>query len=209
MLGEGEGGAVDDLDVGSAVGEGERRLQGLGQPLLHPLLAHQPVDHDLDGVLVVSIELDLLGELSHLAIDPGPGEALLGQVGEEPLVLPLSPPDHRRQHLEPGPLRELEDAIDDLLWGLPLHRGAVVGTVGDSDPGVEETEIVVDLGDGAHRRPRVARCCLLVDRDRRRQPVDEVHVGLVHLPQELAGVGRERFHVAALPFGVDGVEGQG
>src|SRR6202035_2208121 len=34
-------------------------------------------------------------------------------------------------------------------------------------------------------------------------------VGLVHLAEELAGVGREGLDVAALALGVDGVEGQG
>ena len=42
-----------------------------------------------------------------------------------------------------------------------------------------------------------------------RQALDEVDVGLVHLAQELAGVGREGLDVAALALGVDGVEGQG
>ena len=41
-----------------------------------------------------------------------------------------------------------------------------------------------------------------------RQPLDEVHVRLVHLAQELPGVAGERLHVAALSLGVDGVEGQ-
>jgi hypothetical protein len=49
---------------------------------------------------------------------------------------------------------------------------------------------------------------LLVDGDRGREALDEVDVGLVHLPQELAGVGGERLDVAALPLGVDGVEGE-
>ena len=49
---------------------------------------------------------------------------------------------------------------------------------------------------------------LLVDRDRRRESVDVVDVRLLHLPQELAGIGGERFDVAALALGVDRVEGQ-
>jgi hypothetical protein len=40
----------------------------------------------------------------------------------------------------------------------------------------------------------------------RAQALDEVDVGLVHLPQELPGVRRERLHVAALPLGEDRVE---
>ena len=49
---------------------------------------------------------------------------------------------------------------------------------------------------------------LLVDRDRRAEPLDEVDVGLVHLAQELAGVRRQRLDVAPLALGEDRVEGQ-
>ena len=52
------------------------------------------------------------------------------------------------------------------------------------------------------------RCRFLFDRDRRRQAFDVVDVGLVHHAEELAGVGGQRFDVAALAFGIDGVEGE-
>src|SRR4029079_11519163 len=55
---------------------------------------------------------------------------------------------------------------------------------------------------------RVPRGCLLVDRDRRGEPIDGIDVGLLHHLQELARVRRERLDVPALPFGVDGVEGE-
>ena len=42
-----------------------------------------------------------------------------------------------------------------------------------------------------------------------RKPVDGVHIGAFHLVEELTRVGRERFHIPALAFGVDGVEGEG
>ena len=41
-----------------------------------------------------------------------------------------------------------------------------------------------------------------------RQPLDEVDVGLVHLPEELPRVGRQRLDVAPLALGEDRVEGQ-
>ena len=90
----------------------------------------------------------------------------------------------------------------------PLDRLAAVVAVRLADPRPEQAQVVVDLGDGADRRARVARGGLLVDRDRRREPLDGVDVGLLHLAEELPRVGRERLDVAALPLGVDRVEGE-
>ena len=169
---------------------------------------HEPVDDHLDGVLLVAGQVDLVGELVHLAVDAGPGVALGGQVGEQRLVGALAAAHDRGQHLEAGALGQLEDAVDDLLRGLAGDLRAALRAVGHADAGVEQPEVVVDLGDRADGGARVARRRLLVDRDGRRQPLDEVDVGLVHLPEELAGVGRQRLDVAALALGVDRVEGQ-
>ena len=83
-----------------------------------------------------------------------------------------------------------------------------VGAVRDADPGEQQPDVVVDLGDGADGGARVARGALLVDRDGRREAVDLVDVGLLHLAEELAGVGAQALDVAALTLGVDGVEGE-
>ena len=88
------------------------------------------------------------------------------------------------------------------------HRPTADRAVRPADPGVEQAEVVVDLGDRPDRRPGVAGRRLLVDRDGRRQPLDEVDVRLVHLAEELAGVRGQRLDVAALALGVDRVEGQ-
>ena len=140
------------------------------------------------------------------AVDPGPGEALGLQVAEQVGVLALAAAHHRREHLEPGALVELEDAVDDLLRRLARDRPAAVRAVRMPDARVEQAQVVVDLGDRADRRARVADGRLLVDRDRRRQALDEVDVGLVHLAEELPGVGRQRLDVAALALGEDRVE---
>src|SRR5690606_13604319 len=50
---------------------------------------------------------------------------------------------------------------------------------------------------------------LLLDRDRGADPLDRVHVRLLHPLEELLGVRRERLDVAALALGVDRVEGEG
>ena len=74
--------------------------------------------------------------------------------------------------------------------------------------GVQQAQVVVDLGDGADGRARVAVGGLLVDGHRGRQALDEVDVGFVHLAEELPGVRRQRLDVAALALGEDRVERQ-
>ena len=123
-------------------------------------------------------------------------------------VLPLAAADHRGQHLEAGALRQRHQPVDDLLRRLPADRLAADRAVRTSGPRVQQPEVVVDLGDGADGRARVAAGRLLVDRDRRRQSLDEVHVRLVHLTQELPRVRRQRLDVPSLALGEDGVEGE-
>ncbi len=77
-----------------------------------------------------------------------------------------------------------------------------------SDGREEQVEIARNVGHRPDGRPRVVGERLLLDRDDRRQTEDEVDVGLGNLRDEPLGEGRERFHVAPLAFGVDGVEGQ-
>src|SRR3546814_2304824 len=99
---------VCSSDLGHAVGEAQRRLQGVGQPALQALPHHEAVDHHLDRVLLVAREVDLVGELVDLAVDASAGEALSSQVGEERVVGALTAADDRGEHLEAGTLRSEE-----------------------------------------------------------------------------------------------------
>ena len=72
----------------------------------------------------------------------------------------------------------------------------------------QQVQVAGDVGHRADGRARVVGERLLLDRDHRRQAEHEVHVRLGHLRDEPLGVARQRLHVAPLPLGVDGVEGQ-
>jgi len=52
------------------------------------------------------------------------------------------------------------------------------------------------------------RSRLLLDGDGRGKPFDQIDIGLLHQLQKLPCVGRQRFHVAALTFRVERIEGQ-
>ena len=194
-----------------AAGEPERGLDRVGEPALGAAvvaLGDEPVDDDLDGVLLLLLELRRLGERDDLAVDAGPGEALGLQLGEEVDVLALAARTTGASTWKRVRSSSVEQPVDDLLRGLPGDRLAADRAVRAAGAGEEQAEVVVDLGDGADGRARVAVGRLLVDRDRRRQALDEVDVGLVHLPEELPRVGRQRLDVAALALGEDRVEGE-
>ena len=118
-------------------------------------------------MLLVAGQVDLVGELVHLTVDACSGVPLRGEIGQERLVGALATAHDRCQHLEPGALRQLEDAIDDLLWRLAGDLRPAVWAVRHPDPGIQEAEVVVDLGDRADGGARVARRRLLVDGDGR------------------------------------------
>ena len=75
-------------------------------------------------------------------------------------------------------------------------------------PGIEQSQVVIDLSDRPNGRSGVARRGLLIDGDGRRQAFDEINIRLVHLSEELTGIGRKRLDIAALALGVDRVECQ-
>ncbi len=80
--------------------------------------------------------------------------------------------------------------------------------VGLTGAGEEQAEIVVDLRCGRDGRTRIAAGAALLDGDRGGQARDIADRRLLHLFEELPGVGTERFDVLAPALGVDRVERQ-
>ena len=157
-------------------------------------------------MLELLLELRRVAQLNGLAVDACARKALTLKLLEQVLVLALAAAHDRREHLVAGALRQREHRVDDLLRRLRPHLFAAHGAVLDADARPQQAQVVVDLGDGANGGTRVAVGGLLVDRDGRRKPLDEVDVWLVHLAKELARVGAQRLDVAPLPLRKDGVE---
>ena len=166
------------------------------------------VDDDVDVVLELLVELGRVGDLVERAVDLDALEALLLQLGQLLPVLALAAARDRRQQVEARALGQRQHAVDHLRHGLALDRQPRCRRVGHADAREQQAQVVVDLGDGADGGARVLGGRLLLDRDGGRQAVDVVDVRLLHHLQELARVGRQALHVAALAFGVDRVEGE-
>ena len=74
---------------------------------------------------------------------------------------------------------------------------------------IQQLEVVVELGHGAHSGARAAYRVGLVNRNRRWHAFDLVNGRFVHAVKKLARVGREGFNVTALAFCKQGVKHQG
>ncbi len=187
----------------------QRRFKGVRQAPFDARLGNEPVNNDIDIMFFVLIEGDIFRQFVLNAIDHDAGKALFAQIEQLLAIFPLSAADHGREQLELRPFRERHHLINHLRNGLGSDLLAALVTVWLADPGKKEAKIIVDLGDRADGGAGIFAGRLLLDGDGRGQPFDRLHIRLVHLLQELAGIGGKRLHVAALPLGIDGVEGQG
>lgn len=77
-----------------------------------------------------------------------------------------------------------------------------------TEPSIEHAHVVVDLGDGAHGRARIATGRFLINRDGGGQAFDRVKLGLFHLTDKLSGISGKGFDIATLPFCKDGIKSQ-
>jgi hypothetical protein len=107
-----------------------------------------------------------------------------------------------------SPLRsaQRERGVDHLRDALRLERNMVIGAIRRPDAGVQQAQVIVNLGDGADRRARIVRRRLLFDRNGGREALDQVDVRLLHELQELPGIRRQTFDVTALAFRIERIE---
>ncbi len=154
------------------------------------------------------VQLEVVRQVHRFTVDDEPPYALLAQLGEDEVELLAVDLEHRRAQLDLGAVGQAENRFDDLRRGLGRRDFAAARAVRLGDRRVEQVQVARDVGHRADGAARVARDRLLLDRDHRRQPEDEIDVRFGHLRHEPLGVARQRLHVAALPFAVDRVEGE-
>ncbi|KAF1065941.1 MAG: hypothetical protein GAK45_02063 [Pseudomonas citronellolis] len=195
-------------DQGDTVGQVQCGLEGLRQALLEVGTHLETVHHHIDGVFLLLVELGQFVQLVELAVDPSADEALRAHLFEHRQVLALAFANHRGQQHQPSALRQRQHLVDHLADGLCLQRNVVIRATRNTHAGVQQAQVIVDLGDGAHGRTRVVRGGFLLDGNGRGKTFDGVHIGFFHHRQELPGVGRQRFHIASLAFGIERIEGQ-
>ena len=86
------------------------------------------------------------------------------------------------------------------------HLLARHGRIGPRRPRVKQAQEVVDLSHGSDRRAGILVGRFLFDSHHGTESRDLIHVGTLHRPHELTGVGRQRLHVAPLSLRIDRIE---
>ena len=217
---------VRDAVLDARLERAGQRERGLGRgrdlgPRVRAATTKRPDDERADGPPASSSGVDVVADLDGLALRrQGPEESGALELGQPRRVvrprfrrrpaaaasasLQATGRHEHRPRAVLGRAELLDRAVDAARHG----RDAAVGAERRAAVGEEQPQRVVDLGLRPDGRAGVADAVLLLERDRRRHGLDRVHVRPVQPLQELARVGRQRLGVAALPLGVERVEGE-
>src|SRR5208337_4103181 len=113
-------------------------------------------------------------QVHQLAIDAGAGEAVLDQLLHFFFEFAFAAPNDGSHDHDTIIGRELHDTLHDLLGRLSGDGLAAVRAMRYADRGVEQTHVIVNLGDGSDGRAWTAAGGFLLDGDRRTQAVDRI-----------------------------------
>ena len=200
---------IREVNKRHPLGQLQRLLETIRQPCLDASLHRDAVHHHLDVVLVFLVENGRVLDGIKLAIHPQPRIARALPLGDFLAIFALAPAYHRRQQIGPRPLGQSHHPIHHLRNGLRRNRQPGRGRIRHPHPRPQQAHIIVNLGHRRHGRTRIATGGLLLDADRRAQPIDMLDIGLLHHLQKLPRIGAQRFHIAPLPLGIDRVKSEG
>ena len=147
---------IEEVDLYQAIGEFESCFERVGETAEQLGAGDQAVDNDGDVVFLLLLERGWFAQLNLRAVDDRAGISTAGQFLEQVDELALLLRDDRADHLVADALLQLHQLVGDLLHGLRPDDLAADGAVRHADTSPEQAHVVVNLGDGADRGPRVA-----------------------------------------------------
>ena len=147
-------------------------------------------------------------DVVHGAVNAQPDEPLAAHFVQHLLVFAFAPADQWGNDHHAAAFRQRQNLVHHLADRLRSQGFIVDGAARLAGTGEQQAQVVVDFSDRPHCGTRVMGRGFLFNGDGGGEPLHMVHVRFFHHGKELTSVGRERFDVAALAFGVECVEGQ-
>ncbi len=136
-------------------GEIQRGFKGFSEAGRQIFAYFEAIDHDFNGVLFLQLQLRRIGKIAHFAVDTRPDVALRRKIFQRFGMFALTVFHHWRQQHQATALFLGQHIVHHLAHGLRRQRHVMIRTARLADAGEQQTQIVVDLGDGADRRTRV------------------------------------------------------
>src|SRR5258705_6068849 len=168
-------------------------------------------DDDVDVVFLEALQaVGQIGraQIDELAVDARALIAQAARAGDDFVVKAFAAGhDGAQDHYFFATIRAA-DPIEDLTTRQRLNLSAALDAVLLADLGIEQAQIMINLGNRRDRRFFAALAEPLFDGDGRRDAGDVVDVGPRHHFEKLARVSRQTVDVAALSFGIDDIEGK-
>ena len=186
----------------------ERRDHRRCDPAAAPFVGQQLVHDQIDEVCLVAVQRLYGGQIAQNIVYQYLRISFLDKMLEKVLIMPFAARHQRRQQQNLPPSILAEYHIHYHGVGIAHHLLARRGRKGLRGAGVQQAEEVVNLCHRAYRRARVATGSLLLDGQDRAQAADVVDIGTLQHPHELPGICVQGVDIAALPFGIHGVEGE-
>ena len=178
----------------------------LNESLIVSLLHLKAVNHNLDAMIAIAVELHARQEFLHFAVHASIEISFATDVLEEFLVVSLAVLDERSQQDDAFPQVFIQEQVNNLLFRIAHHLLASNVGIGFGSPCVKQPEEVIYLGSCADGTSGVLVGGLLLDADDGTQPCNLIDIGSFHSAQEVASISTERLDIAALTFCINGVE---
>ena len=185
-------------------------MHRVAQSFLDFVVHDQTVNHRFNGVALFGGELepDVGAQLDHLAIDPGAHKTLAGQPLNDIPELAFLIRDHRGKEHDFRLRRQRQNFINNVRCGLACNGFARNRAVWLPNVSKKQSQKIVNLGCCRNDRAGIACRAALFDGNGGGEALDKINLRLFHLIEELPRVSGERFDIAALAFGIKGVERQ-
>src|SRR5260370_9150988 len=92
---------------------------------------------------------------------------------------------NRKEHIQPSAFAQSEQTVNDFVHRIFFHFLPAEQAVSASDAGEEQPQVIKNLSTGCDSRSRITRRFLLLDGNRRPDPVDHADAGLLNPLQKL------------------------
>ena len=191
---------------GDTIRQIKRSAQAVGQPCFHAFAHDDPVHDHINVMAEFLVERWWFIQLIELAVNLYPLEPLLAQFNEFFAVFAFAVTDDGGQKVCACAFFHAHDPVNHILHLLRLNRQTRRRAVGCADAGKQQPHVVIDFRYCSHGRARIFRRCFLLNRDRRAEAGNVIHIRLLHHIKELTRVGRQGFNISALAFGIDRIE---